>query len=215
MMKARVERSRLSKGGPNKLFFAAVNLGNVRAVRKFIENGADVNQRTSITRTVYGEKSETAHGYTALHIAVSQLDCDMVKLLLDSGAQMCCRSSDDIAPLEMLPLTSQSWKFMIAEHRKQIEEDHKKRETIKSYFGERSRYKIEGGFFRSGWSPDIHNDMHHNAKSFVLYSIIGWELCTENQTRTLDLITFEDFFEFFLGTVISHNFGRTSFLFNT
>jgi hypothetical protein len=70
--------------GPTPLLFAAME-GNIDIVRLLIENGADVDKRSSLFLSSHPE-FDHYQGVTALHYAADRGDSAIVTLLLNNGA---------------------------------------------------------------------------------------------------------------------------------
>ena len=91
--------TKLLDTAPHPMYYAAKH-GNLRAVRAFLQSGADVNMTVSLPDNIYEDGPEkTISNMTPLFIAVEQGHTPCVMELIKAGADVNIARSDGYTPL--------------------------------------------------------------------------------------------------------------------
>ena len=101
---SQVPPSKVLDTAPHPMYCAAKH-GNLRAVRAFLQSGADVNMTASLPDNIYEDGPEkTISNMTPLFIAVEQGHTPCVMELIKAGADVNIAGSDGLTPLCMAAL---------------------------------------------------------------------------------------------------------------
>ena len=96
---SQVPPSKVLDTAPHPMYCAAKH-GNLRAVRAFLQSGADVNMTASLPDNIYEDGPEkTISNMTPLFIAVEQGHTPCVMELIKAGADVNIARSDGLTPL--------------------------------------------------------------------------------------------------------------------
>ena len=96
---SQVPPSKVLDTAPHPMYCAAKH-GNLRAVRAFLQSGADVNMTVSLPDNIYEDGPEkTISNMTPLFIAVEQGHTPCVMELIKAGADVNIARSDGLTPL--------------------------------------------------------------------------------------------------------------------
>jgi len=168
--------------------FLACASRRVNIAELLLVNGANANSKLVVQGRIK---------YVLQQAAVLE-DVEMVRLLLNHGANPLLES---IYPDEGTPdqqtrkyNTIQCMDYFVGTKPGKNTEI---RELIKANIKWR-----EIGYFFSGWAPDNHSILEIRVRGAALWTIVCWELATEEKLGTVDKLPFESMFEGLVGAVV-------------